>query len=184
MRRLHGAVLITTIIATWYWLLITHELGHVLAGVATGARIDRVDLPLLGFSRTDTTGGNQLAITWAGPVGGALIPGTIWLAIRVFPSRRPPPDCATLAAAFAAACLLANALYLLSDVGDASDLHRLGVSRLTTSLVALPMIGAAIPALITARPLWTPKPSRSSLIHLLPITTTECILAITIALFA
>ena len=103
-----------------------HELGHVLAAWATGGTVVTVDLPPLGFSRTDVSPNPQPLLTaWAGPLLGAVLPLAVWLLLRW---RRTPG--AYLARFFAGFCLVANGVYLLvgsfERAGDPGDILRLG----------------------------------------------------------
>lgn len=145
---LYPLTLGAAIVATWYWLLGVHELGHVAAAVLTGGTVDHVTIPLVGFSRTDTSGGVPIAIVWAGPIVGVLLPTALWLSLR---SRGVV---SVLIAFFAAACLLGNGIYLMSGVGDAADLDRLGAGGWIRWLVGLAMVAVSLRAMRDARPLW------------------------------
>src|SRR5262249_48725415 len=80
MRRLHQIILIlSTILGSWLSMQAVHELGHVLGARATGGRVDRVVLHPLTISRTDLADNpNPLAVVWAGPFGGVVIPLLLW----------------------------------------------------------------------------------------------------------
>ena len=58
------------------WLLMqwTHELGHVIAGLGTGATLERLVLDPRGFSRTEFRSMPSPLITiWGGAVLGSLM---------------------------------------------------------------------------------------------------------------
>ncbi|MDB5296804.1 MAG: hypothetical protein JWO31_2787 [Phycisphaerales bacterium] len=112
--------------AAWLLFEAAHEAGHVLHAAASGGRVVRVELPLLGFSRTDVSPNPCPAIVaWGGPAWGSVLPVVAWAAV---PSRWPAARRA--ARAFAGFCLVANGSYLAAGcaghVGDAGDLLRHG----------------------------------------------------------
>lgn len=112
----------------WYGMQIVHEAGHVLAALATGGRVEEVDLPFVGFSRTDAVSDWPRVLVLGGPVVGVVVPlGAFALLGAVRPAHAALP----LARGFAGFCLLANGVYLATaiavPVGDADDLVRLGV---------------------------------------------------------
>jgi hypothetical protein len=125
--RFHRIVLIVSaVLVAWLWMQAVHELGHCLGAWATGASVERVILHPLAISRTDVTGGRSpLAVVWAGPVIGVLLPVAAWLLMEA--CRR---EWSWLARFFAGFCCLANGLYLgvgsFEGIGDAGDLLRLG----------------------------------------------------------
>ena len=107
-------------------MMAIHEAGHCLGAIVTGARIVRVEIPLLGFSRTDVDGGSsRLAEVWAGPVFGALAP-LLLLPLLRFP-RRPLRHALTFYMGFS---LLANGVYIgagaFDRVGDCNTLLQYG----------------------------------------------------------
>src|SRR5207244_4610135 len=79
--RLHQVVLITsTVVGSWLGMQAVHESGHVLGAWLTGARVMRVVLHPLTISRTDLADNpHPLAVVWAGPVIGVLLPLFLWL---------------------------------------------------------------------------------------------------------
>lgn len=132
-REPAGVALALVISLPLAWLIMqwTHELGHVLAGLATGARPQRLVLDPRGFSRTEFGSMPSPLITlWGGAVLGSLmgagVPmlltrwlGQWWWALRLI----------------AAFVLLANGLYLglgaIAPVADAALLLRHGAPRWT-----------------------------------------------------
>lgn len=114
------------VLLSWLWMQIIHELGHVLAALATGVAVERVVLHPLAFSRTDLHGGTSSpVIIWAGPVVGCLLPACA-LAIASMIGT----SLVFLFRFFAGFCLIANGAYIgigwIDQVGDAGDLLRHG----------------------------------------------------------
>ncbi|EAQ79655.1 hypothetical protein [Blastopirellula marina] len=112
----------------WLWMQAVHEFGHVLAAWLSGGRVRLAYLVPWDISRTDYVADQyELSIVWAGPIVGAALPVTIWLAMRLLRSSHEP-----LAAFFAGFCLIANGAYLgaaiLTPVGDAAEILQLGGS--------------------------------------------------------
>src|SRR5687768_3019083 len=103
-----------------------HELGHVLAAVATGGEVERVVLHPLTISRTDLAANPRpLIVVWAGPLLGALLPLVAWsvaLAVRL--------RVAFLLRFFAGFCLIANGAYIgagsFGGIGDCGEMLRHG----------------------------------------------------------
>lgn len=134
-----------------YWLamLATHEVGHVAFAAVSGGVVQRVELPLLGFSRTDLIANPHPGlVAWGGPVLGCILPLILWMAVCTI--RRGVGDdkqhrgirrIERVVRGFAAFCLIANGAYLgvggLDRVGDAGDLLHHG-----TPLWTLLMFGA------------------------------------------
>jgi len=100
--------LVVAAVLSWYGMMAVHETGHCLGTMLTGAEIERVVIPVAGFSRTDFSGGKSpLLVVWAGPVVGAILP-TILLAFV----RTTRPRIRHVLMFFAGFCLLANGVYL------------------------------------------------------------------------
>src|SRR5437763_14177824 len=80
VRRFHQAVLILSALpACWLGMQAVHEFGHVLGAWLTGGRVERVVLHPLTLSRTDLAENPRpLAVVWAGPVIGVLLPLLFW----------------------------------------------------------------------------------------------------------
>ncbi len=120
-------LIVTTLAASWYAMMIVHEFGHVFAAWLTGGQVARVVLHPLAFSRTDlSTNNNPIAVVWGGPIVGTLLPLALWLVARALRLR-----IAFLVRFFAGFCLIANGAYLssaiLEPVGDTDDMLRYGV---------------------------------------------------------
>jgi len=126
-QRAVQATLITfTLLASWLGMQQVHELGHISAAMAIGAKIDLVALHPLTISHTDV-GPNKhpLVVVWAGPLVGVLVPLAFWLAVSA----------ARLTAAFlfrffAGFCLVANGVYIglgsFFAIGDCGEMLRNG----------------------------------------------------------
>lgn len=118
--------------ASWYAMMAVHEFGHVLGASATGGTVRHVSLPLLGFSRTDIAPNpHPLAVAWAGPVVGVLLPLLMWAIAHAVLRYRYRLLQQTLRF-FAGFTFLANGAYLgagwLDHIGDAGDLLRHGAA--------------------------------------------------------
>lgn len=123
------ALLAITSVASWYGMMIVHELGHVVGALLSGGNVERVVLGPLNFSRTDVSPNPHPRIEiWAGPVLGSLLPLGLWLIASHLRLRL-----AFLLRFFAGFCLVANGAYFASaialPVGDAEELVRLGSAR-------------------------------------------------------
>jgi hypothetical protein len=124
---------IAYLIAVWFGLLLTHEVGHVLHAWVSGGRVERVVVPLLGFSRTDvSTNPQPVLVAWGGFVWGGLLPLAM-LGIANLSWKAA----ARGFRGFAAIAVLANAAYACSPVGDVEDIVRAGGSRWPLIVYAL-----------------------------------------------
>ena len=75
VNRSQLTIALAVVVGSWYAMMGVHEAGHCLGVMATGGKIERVEMPLVGFSRTDVSGSRcPLAVVWAGPVFGAAAP--------------------------------------------------------------------------------------------------------------
>ncbi|WP_428306360.1 M50 family metallopeptidase [Lacipirellula sp.] len=124
----------------WLAMQAVHEAGHVVAAWLTRGTVTSVELPLLGISRTDVRPNPRpLAVAWAGPIVGAIIPLLLMLLVRQ--RIRISGDAAATARTrrrllsgltefFAGFCLIANGAYIsigsFERIGDAGDLLRHG----------------------------------------------------------
>lgn len=136
------AVVVVVAIASWYGMQAAHELGHVLGAVATGGVVQRVEFPLIGFSRTVVDPSPMpLVEVWAGPIIGVALPLALMALVRG--SARAIRACVLFFAGF---CLIANGAYLgvgaFTGAGDAGDLLMLGAPRWT--LVAFGVLGVPL----------------------------------------
>src|SRR4051812_44607720 len=127
MKRLHQGLLIgCTVLSSWLGMQAVHESGHVLGAWLTGGRVARVVLHPLTISRTDLAENpHPLAVVWAGPVVGVVLPLLFWSATA---AARVP--WAFVLRFFAGFCLLANGLYIgvgsFDAVGDCGEMLRHG----------------------------------------------------------
>ncbi|BBO35381.1 M50 family metallopeptidase [Lacipirellula parvula] len=126
--------------AAWLGMQAVHEAGHAVVAWSTGGAVTSVELPLLGISRTGVRPNPRpLAVAWAGPIVGAIVPLLLMLLVR----RRTRISGEATAAArvrrqllsglvefFAGFCLIANGAYIgvgsFERIGDAGDLLRHG----------------------------------------------------------
>lgn len=125
--RFHQAILIVaTVVGSWLGMQAVHELGHITAALLTGGRVAKVVLHPLTISRTDLADNpHPLAVVWAGPAVGVLLPLALWLAA----TGMGMPGAFVLRF-FAGFCLLANGLYIgvgsFGRVGDCGEMLRRG----------------------------------------------------------
>jgi hypothetical protein len=123
----------------------THELGHILTGLATGSEIDRVILHPFRFSMTQfASNPHPHLTTWGGPILGVLIGAglPILLSLRLRSARA----CLLIVAAFV---MVANGMYIglgaFHPIADASDLVRHGSPRWVLGVFGLVcLIGARV----------------------------------------
>lgn len=65
-------------------MMAMHELGHVLNGWISGATLEGVRLPLVGFSQTEFTDNpHPLYVVWGGPIWGCLLPLAIFGGVKL-----------------------------------------------------------------------------------------------------
>ncbi len=103
----------------WYAMQLLHELGHLAAAQWFGVEVKGFYFGLLTISYTmlDYSGHSPstlLAVTWAGPVAGMLLPTAIWGIAALLKCRD-----AFLARFLAGFCLVANGCYFLFGPADA-----------------------------------------------------------------
>lgn len=131
------------LIFSWLYMQWTHELGHILAGLASGAKIDRVILDPRTFSMTQFhSTPHPLIAAWGGPVLGSIIgAGIPLLLIRWMHGFQFSLH---IVAAFV---LLANGLYIglgaVYPVGDAQSLIMFGSPRWLLALFGIVCVVAA-----------------------------------------
>jgi hypothetical protein len=127
--ELHRELLIaSTLVGSWLWMQAVHEFGHVCGAWLTGGTIKQVVLHPLAISRTDLAmNPAPLAVVWAGPVIGVLLPILVWL---VTVAAKVPGS--FVLRFFAGFCLIANGLYIglgsFGRVGDCGEMLRHGSS--------------------------------------------------------
>ncbi len=126
---IYTMLMLTVLAFSWLYMQWTHELGHIIAGVATGAEVNRVILNPFRFSMTQFASNPRPHLTsWGGPILGVLIGAglPVLLSIRCASARAS----LLIVAAFV---LVANGLYIglgaLRPIADASDLLRHGTPR-------------------------------------------------------
>lgn len=126
-KRINQVILIASFIPfCWLAFMAIHELGHVLAGLATGGTVTKVVLYPLAMSRTDVSPNpHPLVTVWAGPITGVFLPLVIW---GMFLKFKMPGE--YLARFFAGFCLIANGAYIglgsLAHIGDAGVMLKHG----------------------------------------------------------
>ena len=128
----------------WLGMQIVHELGHVVAAVASGGTVENIVLQPLAMSRTEVgTNPHPVVQVWAGPVVGVLLPLIAWAAVL---SCRAPGS--YLFRAFAGFCCVANGTYIAfgpSDTGmDTEIMLLLGASRWQLVLFGVPCIALGL----------------------------------------
>jgi hypothetical protein len=125
--RIHQALLIASaVLGSWLGMQAVHEFGHLIGAAASGGRVAHVALHPLAISRTDLSSNpHPLAVAWAGPLIGVLLPLALWACGA---GLRSPGAFALRF--FAGFCLIANGAYLavgsFDRIGDAGELLRLG----------------------------------------------------------
>jgi hypothetical protein len=141
-----GAIsLIGTLAFSWLYTQWTHELGHILTSLATGAEIDRVILNPFRFSMTQFASNPHLHLTtWGGPILGVVIGAglPILLSTRLRSARAS----LLIVAAFV---MIANGLYIglgaFHPIADAADLVHHGSPRWVLGVFGLVcLIGARV----------------------------------------
>jgi hypothetical protein len=139
MKRQHQLVLIVaTLTFSWLAMQAVHELGHVIAAIASGGRIAEVFLHPATISQTRLAENpHPLFVAWMGPIAGVVLPVTALLVVRWFKLRGW-----YVSQFFAGLCLIANGAYLafgsIGHIGDAGDLIHHGAP-----IVLLWMFGVA-----------------------------------------
>ncbi|MBX3438686.1 MAG: M50 family metallopeptidase [Planctomycetaceae bacterium] len=127
MQRMRQILIMGSLLPLcWLGMMAVHELGHAAAAWATGGTVTKVVLHPLGISRTDVAPNpHPLAVAWAGPMFGMLLPLLLWQACKA--AQLPGVHVLQFFAGF---CLIANGAYLaggsIQGIGDAGDLLRWG----------------------------------------------------------
>lgn len=117
------AIPVTVLVVSWVlfcWLAmqLIHETGHLLAAHWFDVEVVRFHFGLLTISHTMLDDSGQtattlLAVTWAGPVVGMLLPLVFWGTAAVLRCRET-----FLLRFLAGSCLVANGCYLLFGPSD------------------------------------------------------------------
>jgi hypothetical protein len=118
----------STLVLCWLGMMAVHEFGHVAGAWVTGGTVARVVVHPLTISRTDLADNPApLAVVWAGPVLGVLLPLAAWGVAAAMRWRA-----AYLPRFFAGFCLIANGAYIgvgsFERVGDAGTMLRHGAA--------------------------------------------------------
>ena len=143
--QLHREILIASVLITsWLGMQAVHELGHVGGACLTGGSVQRVVLHPLAISRTDLADNPApLAVVWAGPVVGILLPLLLWLATAAI--KMPGSFVLRFFAGF---CLIANGLYIslgsFGRIGDCGEMLRCGSEFWQLCLFGLVTVPAGI----------------------------------------
>lgn len=153
--------IIVVLAFSWLYMQWTHELGHILTGIATGGELDRVILNPFRFSMTQfVTNPHPHATTWGGPILGVLIGAgfPILLSLRLKSARA----CLLIVAAFV---MVANGLYIglgaFYPIADASDLVHHGSPRWVLGVFGLVcVIGARLMVIPVIFRVGYPRPAR------------------------
>ncbi len=114
------------VLLSWYGMMATHELGHVLGAVATRGAVTQVVLHPLSISRTDVAPNPEPAVVvWSGPAVGCLLP----LCLFAIAGRQHVVLRHALGF-FSGFCLIANGAYIgvgaIDGVGDCREMLRTG----------------------------------------------------------
>jgi len=127
MKHFRQCLLLATFLPLcWLAMMAVHELGHVLAAYATGATVTKVVLHPLAISRTDVSPNpHPLAVVWAGPMVGVLLPLLLWLSFLFLKTQ-----VTYLLRFFSGFCFIANGVYIgigsFNGIGDAGEMIQLG----------------------------------------------------------
>ena len=121
MTRQLGILFLATILS-WYGMMAIHEAGHCAAAWLTGGAVEKVQLPVWGFSQTFyRENPHPLAVAWAGALGGVAVAALLLGAARF---ARDSIRHGLLY--FAGFSLIANGLYMglggFDRVGDCAEL--------------------------------------------------------------
>jgi hypothetical protein len=128
IRFLQINLIVSLVLLSWLTMQAVHEFGHVAGAWLTGGRVEKVVLYPTVISRTDWTGSrNPLAVVWAGPIVGSLVPLAVWGIAAAFRLTAT-----YLLRFFAGFGLISNGAYIGAGsfvrVGDAGDLLRYGAA--------------------------------------------------------
>ena len=118
---------VSLVVTSWYLMQALHELGHALAALVSGGKVQRVVLRPLEFSRTEVAPNPAAGfVVWAGPIVGCLIPLVIWLCTR----QKTSGVIRNSLQFFVGWCLIANGGYIgigaADGIGDCGEMLRSG----------------------------------------------------------
>jgi hypothetical protein len=121
MNRYRFLLIGTYLPSCWLAMQAVHEIGHVVAALATGGTVSQVVLHPLTISRTDLTENpHPLIVAWLGPLVGVFAPLGLLVIFKIGKISGW-----YLVQFFAGFCLIANGVYIgigsFAGVGDAGD---------------------------------------------------------------
>jgi hypothetical protein len=124
--RWERVLLIPFLYACWLAMMTVHEAGHILHAWLSGGVVERVSIPLVGFSQTFFSSNPRPGfVAWGGAVWGCAIPILLLVSLA-----RGPRLVRRASQFFSGFCLIANGVYLgvgwTMRAGDAGDLLRYG----------------------------------------------------------
>ncbi|MCE5269292.1 MAG: hypothetical protein LLG00_15550 [Planctomycetaceae bacterium] len=152
-RRFQILLIASTISLSWLLMMALHESGHVLHGWLSGAKLERVYLPPLGFSRTDFAANpHPLFVAWGGPLWGCLLPLMAIPVVR-FAKNGAVAKRMFLARWLAGFCLIANGAYLLGGAFSTAGADDAGVI-LQHGGVRWQLVAFGLPAMTAGLCLW------------------------------
>lgn len=127
MEKFHQLLLIfSMLLLSWLVMLALHEFGHVLGAWATGGEVLKIVLHPLSISRVEVSPNpSPLAVVWAGPLFGCIVPLAAYGVGRVMQMTKN-----YLLQFFAGVCCLANGAYIgagsFGGIGDAGTMLNFG----------------------------------------------------------
>jgi len=126
MYRKQMIIGVVVVVLSWYGMMVVHEAGHCFGAVITGGKIERVVIPIVGFSRTDVSASAQpLIVIWGGPIFGAVTPVIllIWF-------KHTSQQVRQILRYFIGFCLIANGAYIgigaILRAGDCEEMLKYG----------------------------------------------------------
>lgn len=171
---------IVTLVFSWLYMQWTHEAGHIIAGLASGATLEHVSFDPRSFSQTRFSSNPKPLITvWGGPMLGVLIgAGFPLLSACWHQSWRLVFLC------IASFILIANGLYIglgaFTPVGDAETMIRLGTPRwlmIAYGLVCVILGRALLQPVLSGR--FSPM-SRAQAVQLILMSFVMAVLGLTV----
>lgn len=122
MKRQQALLIVATVGLSWLGMQAVHELGHVIATIVSGGRVNRVVLRPETFSFTQVgRNPHPLFVVWMGPIVGSVLPLIVAAIARRLRSRGW-----YVLQFFAGFCLITNGAYIafgsVGNIGDAGDM--------------------------------------------------------------